>query len=31
VIEFVDDLPHSQTGKVARGRVTRDQNEASGE
>lgn len=31
VIEFVDDLPHSQTGKVARGRVTRDQNEAAGE
>ena len=31
VIEFVDDLPHSLTGKVARGRVTREQNEAAGE
>jgi len=31
VIEFVGDLPHSLTGKVARGRVTREQNEAAGE
>lgn len=31
VIEFVDALPHSLTGKVARGRVTREQKQAAGE